>query len=481
MTKINWHRQHKWSGITAALLLIIFSISGFILNHRGLVSDCEVSRHLLPPWYEFKGWNGGLLRGTIPYGDGILIYGSNGIWRTDSAVLNIEDFNAGLPDASDHRQMKSIVKRGEEFYTVSTESVYLLTDMGWEKQSIGIDSEERLSDATVKGDSLVIVGRSNLYLSPSIGKPFKKIELSPSPDSDGKVTLFKTVWMIHSGELFGMVGKIIVDIIAAIFIILSLTGLMFWLMPKFIRHKSMKGKSASEYLRFLKPNLIIHNKIGTITIFLTMLIAITGWCLRPPVMIPLALTKIKPLTGSTLDSDNPWNDKLRMLRYDELTDEWLLSTSEGFFSMRGLDNIPRKCETTPPVSVMGLNVFERDSDGSWLCGSFSGMFRWERHANIVTDYFSGEIAESKSGPPFGKYAVSGYSKDFDTVVEYYDGTDKITQSNELRHLPMSLWNVALETHSGRLFIGPAATYVFIFITGLIVIWCIFSGWKARKQ
>ena len=54
----------------------------------------------------------------------------------------------------------------------------------------------------------------------------------------------------------------------------------------------------------------------------------TGWALRPPLMILLATNSTKPLPGTTLDNDNPWNDKLRMIRYDEQAHDWLISTSE---------------------------------------------------------------------------------------------------------------------------------------------------------
>ena len=70
------------------------------------------------------------------------------------------------------------------------------------------------------------------------------------------------------------------------------------------------------------------------------------------------------------------------------------------------------------------------------------------------------------------------SQDFSVpvVAEYYDGTTFAPQPATMNQLPMSLWNVALEVHSGRIFIGSIATYVFIFFMGLIAIWCLWSGW-----
>ena len=45
----------------------------------------------------------------------------------------------------------------------------------------------------------------------------------------------------------------------------------------------------------------------------------------------------------------------------------------------------------------------------------------------------------------------------------------------------SLWNVALEVHSGRIFIGTIATYIFIFVMGILAFWCLWSGYKIRLK
>ena len=65
------------------------------------------------------------------------------------------------------------------------------------------------------------------------------------------------------------------------------------------------------------------------------------------------------------------------------------------------------------------------------------------------------------------------------VADYYDGTTIIAQPSSMNNLPMSLWNVALEIHSGRFFIGNIATYIFIFVMGILAIWCLWSGYNIR--
>jgi hypothetical protein len=237
---------------------------------------------------------------------------------------------------------------------------------------------------------------------------------------------------LHNGELFGIVGKLIVDAIALILVLLCITGLVFWLIPK---RKIL-----------LQTSLHLHDKIGRYTIILTLLVALTGWCLRPPVMIALVLNKIPALPCTTLKNENPWNDKLRMIRYDDDCHDWLLSTSEGFYSLNLGKAMVKPVTSAPPVSVMGLNVLQKDKKGRWLCGSFSGLFVWDRQHGVATDYFTGKPAPKKAGASFGKKAISGMSLYFSTpvIAEYYEGTSFAPQPASMNQLPMSLWNVALE-------------------------------------
>lgn len=507
MRKQIWHKHHKWVGLCVCFFLLMFCLSGIVLNHRPAVADINVSRALLPPHYHFDKWNGGLMRGTLDYmaNDStmkVLVYGTGGIWLTDAEASRFVDFNVGLPQGADFRNIRGIVQpRKDILLAVSPFALYRFGMHGqWSKLPLAMDKDERLSDITMHGDTMVVVGRSYLYVAAFPFHSFTKIQLKQPADYDGKVSLFRTVWMLHSGELFGAVGKFIVDIIAIILIFLCLTGFACWLFPKYISRLRRMERSTKNCAHLNSLTMIWHNRIGRYTIILTLLVAITGWCLRPPVMIPLALLKVGAMPFSPLNSDNPWNDRLRMMRYDDVTGEWLLSTSSGFYSLKTFGDVPVKIESAPPVSVMGLNVFERADDGNWLCGSFSGMFAWDRSKGEVFDYFTHEVVHEKQGPPFGKIPISGYSRSFFTksaehdgnimsgdipirpfTVEYYNGTDVIRQPAELSTLPMSLWNVALEVHSGRIYIGNWATLFFVFIAGIAVVWTLCSGWKLRRK
>ena len=490
MKRSTWRKHHKWLGLALSFFLLMFCLSGIILNHRELVRDMDINRKWLPARYEYTKWNGGLLRGTLSYSDSdsiqrVLVYGTGGIWQTDTAFSTFTDFNLGLPGGADYRQIRAAIQAADNnLYALSPFGLYRYDIYaGWQHVSLPTGNGEILTDMTCHGDTLVVLGRSHLYVAMAPYDRFKKIQLQAPPDYDGKVSLFRTMWMLHTGELFGLPGKLVMDAVAVVLVLLCMTGILYWLLPKYMRHRR-RGRNTDTAVYWTRISLLWHNKIGRMTLILTLLITVTGWCLRPPVLILLALNDTPALPGSTLDSPNPWNDKLRMMRYDAACGDWLLSTSEGFYSLKSAEGIPEKLTHTPPVSVMGLNVWQKDVQGQWLCGSFSGLFAWNRTQETVTDWFTGEPAEDKAGPAFGKKAVSGFSADLGKepfAVEYYNGTDALPQPEILSTLPMSLWNVALEVHSGRIYIGIAATYVFVFIAGFAVVWCLWSGWKLRRK
>lgn len=484
MNKRTWRRQHKWLGLGMMFFMLMFCLSGILLNHRSLISHVNVSRKYLPSRYEFRNWNGGLLRGTLAVdsivptelrqtndSSQLLLYGNGGIWLTNSKASYFIDFNQGLPIGADYRQIRNVVKIGHHaLFALSPFALYRYDEHNaWHEVKVPLDDDEKLTDVACHGDTLVVLGRSYVYTSLPPYTTFSRVQLQAPKDYDGKVSLFRTVWLLHSGELFGIAGKLMVDAIALVLVVLCITGGVFWLRPK---QKPL-----------LKYSLRLHDRVGRYTLLLTLLVVITGWCLRPPIMIALVQNKTPAPPGTTLRSQHPWHDKLRMLRYDEHFNDWLLSTSEGFYSMRLNGGAVTKVAAAPPVSVMGLNVLQKDGSGKWLCGSFSGLYVWDRRRSTSTDYFTGEPAPSSSGAPFGKKAIAGMSQDFQSpvVAEYYEGTPFAPQPEVMNHLPMSLWNVALELHSGRLFIGSIATYVFIFFMGLLALWCLWSGYRVRLK
>ena len=497
MKRLTWKKHHKWLGLTFCFFMLMFCLSGIVLNHRSLVAEVNISRGCLPSDYHYKNWNNGLLRGTLPYagGDGaqsVLLYGNGGIWQTDSLGSSFTDFNGGLPAGADYRNIRAMVQMPTgELFAAAPFGLYRREGTGgktgggvWTEVTLPLEDGERLSDLTSKGELLMVAGRERLYTAMPPYRTFRVHQLKAPAGYDGKVSLFRTVWMLHSGDLWGTAGKVLMDGVALILIILCLTGVLYWLLPRYIRRIKKAGRDTAQSVRLLKSSLNWHDKLGRTTIVLTLFVTLTGWCLRPPVLIALVQGKVPAVPGTSLSSPNPWHDKLRMIRYDEAGGDWLLSTSEGFYTLKTPDAVPVEVKHAPPVSVMGLNVWQRDGQGRWLCGSFSGMFAWDRQRGTATDYFTGEPASEKAGAPFGKKAVAGYSSDFkrECVAEYYTGTDFAPMPGELAELPMSLWNLCLEVHTGRIYtILGQGTLIYIFFAGLAAVWCLWTGYVIRRR
>lgn len=242
------------------LFVLLFCVSGILLNHRSLIKNVNVSRKYLPGRYEYHNWNGGLLRGTTDIGHlppsvsagtadscrHLLIYGSGGIWITDAKALSVRDFNEGLPEGADYRQIRNVVRidknandtndnagdSGNAIFAVSPFALYRYGVHGaWHEIKMPLGEDELLTDVASHGDTLVVLSRSFVYTSLPPYTTFRRIEIREPEGYDGRATAFRAVWLLHSGELFGMAGRLVVDAIAIVLAVLCLTGVIFWLRP----------------------------------------------------------------------------------------------------------------------------------------------------------------------------------------------------------------------------------------------------------
>ena len=361
-----------------------------------------------------------------------------------------------------------------------------------------------------------------------LGKYRVEAKIIPAPKNyEPKTTLFKLVWHLHSGEFFGLPGKLVVDAIALVLIVLSITGILLFILPYGIRRaKKVKSEerrvknslAAKNRMKRLGKqfawNMKWHNKIGYVTIVLTLWIAITGMCLRPPLMVPLVLSKLPQAVGA---DGNVWQDKLRAIRWDAVQGDWLVSTSDGFLRVdEDFAKVPKMlpADECPKLSPMGVTVWESDGKGGWIVGSFRGIYRWNpvNHSlNQILDYFTGKPSVETSMIPISDNLVCGYSEDFlggkPLVFDFANGVEDAkgqavdlcndeakTSKNEesmsdliCETAPMSLWNVALELHVGRCyspFLGPLSD-LFVFLSGLLITLVLLSGYiishRRRKK
>lgn len=541
-----WKKYHRWLGLVLSVFMLVFCVSGIILNHREVFSGCEVSRKWLPASYYIKNFNNGVVKGTVVKKsaahslssencDSVLVYGCAGVFLTDSRLSTWQDFNAGLPESIDERNVRHVVKAKDgSLWCAALRDVYRYDENShrWKKVELP-GNEERIMDVALAKDSMTVVAltRSRVFtIVPfvqygeivKIGKSSSETyrvesKIIPAPKKyEPKTTLFKLVWHLHSGEFFGLPGKLVVDAIALVLIVLSITGILLFILPYGIRRaKKLAAKARMKRLgKQFAWNMKWHNKIGYVTIVLTLWIAITGMCLRPPLMVPLVLSKLPQAVG---EDGNVWQDKLRAIRWDAVLGDWLVSTSEGFLRVdEDFSQAPKMLpdDECPKLSPMGVTVWESDGKGGWIVGSFRGIYRWNpvNHSlNQILDYFTGKPSEETSMIPISDNLVCGYSEDFlggkPLVFDFAKGVEdakgqavalcndepkKSRNEESMSDLicetaPMSLWNVALELHVGRCyspFLGPLSD-LFVFLSGLLITLVLLSGYiishRRRKK
>jgi hypothetical protein len=465
-----FRKWHRWPGVIMGFFFILWAISGIILNHRQLFSGLTINRKYLPKEYRYVNWNNGAVKSAVKIGqDSLLFYGNIGIWLTDSSLSYFKDFNAGFPDGIDNRKISSmLVTASGNIYAGSLFGLYNYnSDQDrWTRLSLPV-KDQRIQWLDVKGDKLMILTRSQLFIAEDDPENFTTeiLHLQPPEGYDNKAGLFRTIWIIHSGEIYGTAGKIIVDILGLVVILLSITGVLHFSMPFALRYLKKKKRSLKEASITKRISSKWHKKAGIWIAFFLLINTLTGMFLRPPLLITIADARAGKIPWSALDTSNPWEDKLRAIIYDEKIEGYIFGTSEGlFYSTEDLSHEMIYFPGQPPLSVMGINVFRKTGYGAFLVGSFNGLYDWIPEDGYSRGHFSGEIAQNinTGNKPFGDEMVSGYwvsGSGQEVCFDYNLGAMRKGNNAQmpampaeiLEKSPMSWWNFALEVHTGRIF------------------------------
>lgn len=484
---------HKWPGIVIISIVILFSLSGILMNHRDLISSFDINRSILPKEYQYQNWNNGAVKSVCQLNnDSALVYGNIGVWLTTDHFKNFEDWNTRFPKGIDNRKISKILKATDgKLYAGTYFGLYryLFHKKRWEKIQLPI-SEERITDVILRQNDLLVQTRSFLLKSTD-GNNFYRLML-PAPEGyDGKSSLFKTLWLLHNGEIWGRVGKLIVDLFGMVILIISVTGLIHFIFPKWMKYRRERKKDNAKHVLIRNLNLKWHNRLGWIFTPFLIFITGTGMFLRPPLLIAIGNSTVLPIHGTVLSSPNPWYDKLRRVLYDEQQHILLFSTYNGIFvTDENLKEPMRRLPCEPPVSVMGCNVLEKKSENTYLVGSFNGLFLWKPLNGQVLDYLSGKpyITPETASPPISKDMIDGWFSDLlghEFYFDYNRGVMPIRNSDSfgkmspeiIQKSPVSLWNLSLEIHTGRIFepVLGLAYILYVPIAGLCILMVLISG------
>jgi hypothetical protein len=499
----SFKKYHKWLGVFLAIFFVFFALSGIVLNHRGFFSSVDVGRGWLPADYHYSNWNNASIRGSVQIeNDSILVYGNIGVWLTNRNYSEFIDFNKGFEKGIDNRKISDLHKtQTNQLFASTLFGLFKFSENKWQKVQLPV-KEERMVAITERGDSLIVMSRSHILYS--LGKEnyseFNVLPLKTPIGAENSVSLFKTIWVIHSGEILGSIGKIIVDFGGVALILLSVTGLIYFFAPKLLRKIQLSLKLRRNIKRTNRWSFKWHLKVGIIAALLLFIVSITGIFLRPPLLIPIANKVVKPIKGSYLDNPNYWHDRLRDIIYDSRINAFVISTSEGFFSVNENFEIPpQRFSIQPPVSVMGINAFDIDENGNYIVGSFSGLYSWNLSNRFLSDYITGLPIVATSGlqSPFGSMPIAGQISFSDGSKEFFDyniGAIGFSKTHRLPQMPneiieksgISLWNLALEFHTWRIakFLIGDFYILIVPIAGLLCIVIIFTGsvmWFIRQR
>ena len=190
-----WKKYHRWFGLVLSVFMLVFCVSGIILNHREAFSGCEVSRKWLPASYHIKNFNNGVVKGTVVknsgslaisegFSDSILVYGCAGVFLTDYQLSTWQDFNAGLPKSIDERNVRHLVQaRDGSLWCAALRDVYRYDENAqqWKKVELP-GNEERIMDVALGKNSIQVVAltRSRIFEITPIAS---NIDVSESPSS----------------------------------------------------------------------------------------------------------------------------------------------------------------------------------------------------------------------------------------------------------------------------------------------------------
>lgn len=490
-------KYHKWPSLVMTFFILLFAISGIVMNHRSVFSSVDVGRKYLGSEYQYSNWNKAAVKSSIAIqGDTALIYGNIGVWKTTDNFKTFQDYNSGFEPGIDNRKIEKMIRTASgEVYAGTLFGLYRKDTQSnrWEHVSLPVEEERIVDLVEMKGD-LFVLTRSHLLKK--ISSEFQIIELLPAETFDNKTGLFKTLWEVHSGEAFGPLGKLFVDFVGLIFVFLCLSGVVYFIFPDWIKSLKKTGGNVANKIRFLKFNLKWHNYLGNWLLVFLLLTTLTGMFLRPPLLIAIASSRVAKIPYTHLDSPNPWYDQLRRILYDEELNRFLLATSESiYYSDDDFTTAPKLFPSQPPISVMGVNVFEKTNTGSYLIGSFSGIFYWIPERELIFDYITKQpyIPVKTMGPPISAHPIAGYVKDAEgreILFDYNlgagnlsDDTGFVAMPKQIQDSPISLWNLCLEVHTGRIYQYIFGKFYILFIplAGLSILWILIIGYLLYQK
>lgn len=206
-----------------------------------------------------------------------------------------------------------------------------------------------------------------------------------------------------------------------------------------------------------------HLRLGILSAGFLLLFGLTGFFMRPPMLMLLAGDVSAAWYPGPLPA-NPWQHKIENALYDPADETVLIQASDGVW--RGPADLSEpftRINLPAPIFVMGATVFDTQPNGSYLVGSFSGLYRVDPVANRAINLLVDEAPDVQRSMRPAATMVTGWltSPDGDAyIATHYQGlvanNDEAAEALQMpaqvrEQYRMPLWNYLFEVHNGRFF------------------------------
>lgn len=491
-------RLHRWTGVALVLYFASMAVSGILLNHPSWIAGLDVPRSWLPGSYAFRDWNRNALRGAVngPGGE-LYLFGEAGVWRWRPGQGPPAPLRQGFEPSVYYRDTRgaAVLEAPLPALVAGTRrGLYRLALDGtdrWQRVALGgPGASQDVVDVLPSAGGLVVVTRDRVYRSGPLA-PLVFSDVTPARGDEAvlRVPLFRLVFQAHSGETWGIPGRLAVDATGVALLFFSLSGAWFWW------RKRRSALAAGAGGRLARSGLRWHVRLGLYGAAPLLFVTLTGLLQRPPFLLAVAFASYPKSAHPGPSDPNPWHDSLRKALHDPDRGVVLLATSDGFYEGPEDFSVPfRPAPGGPPLSVMGATVLRRHGAGEVWVGSMSGLYAWDRATGAVTDAFTGLPPPASARGPVGDHMVVGaldlpggevLAADYDAGLVDLGGRpagDRLPMPEELAQGGrISLWHALFELHNGRILGFALGWWVWLVVPlgGLAVLAEVASGAALR--
>ncbi|MGL1956034.1 MAG: PepSY domain-containing protein [Colwellia sp.] len=478
-------KLHKVLSLFFIPVLLFIAVSGIGLNHPSIIKNLSLPISSLPENYHFKQWNRGLIQtivedekgGKYAAGKNGLGYFINGTYQqidNPLATNNWQNFIYSLYYDEENEQLFIGSRDGLFRYQILTQRWHYYLETSEQRIVSIVKSNQAKAIIVIANHQIFTI---DLADSNNTKKAITTLDISLAESSQA-TPLFRFIFALHSGEILGLAGVLLMDLTALSLIYFCLSGVYYWLFPKVVRRKLLNKKRQIKGARVFRWLARHHNNWELVLAPLLIISALTAVVMRPPGLL-LIVSSNSPVVLYPNHASEKIPYKITKAVFIE--NKLLLLTNDGIFSGQLKDKTFEQIQFSVPVHGMGATIFKQQADGHILVGSFSGLFSWD---NKTDQYKKIALPDNIAG----LLPVAAYQGKTELIVfDFFKGIlfDKSSQfslmPNSINNTAeIALWNFFFELHNLRIFehyIGAfylllllvlALSLLIITITGVIL-------------